>query len=89
MPDQDMIDAIKEGVSAGVKEALKSPEHDFTYVPREEHYRHHEFLGEVIEWLRSGKKTVSQTFWRGLALGVVTLIGYGIYYLIKIKTGGA
>lgn len=88
MDEQKLIDAVVQGVKTGVKDALKAPERDFTYVPREEHYRHHEFLGEVIELMRGGKKTVMQTILRGAVLGLIALIGYGIYYLITIKTGG-
>lgn len=88
MDEQILKAAIEQGVEAGVQKALKDPDSDFTFVPREEHYQHHEFIREVIEYLRGGKKTVMQTIIRGLVLGIIALIGYGIFYISKIKIGG-
>ncbi len=89
MDEKAMAAAVAQGVEAGVQKALKDPEGDFTFVPREEHYQHHEFIREVIEFLQDGKKTVMHTFWRALALGILFIFGLGLYYWIKIKTGGA
>ena len=94
MNADQIAQAVETGVAAGVAQGLQAADaaevekkKEF-FVPREEHYKHHEFLTGLIDLMNDGKKTVFRAFLRVATLGILGLIVLGFIAWYKSETGG-
>jgi len=63
---------IKEAVGEAIDEKMR----DF-YIDRETHYKQHEFLGDMMQWVDDCKSTASKTIVRILVYGIIGTIMIG------------
>lgn len=78
---------ITQAVETGITNAMAKP-HDEFHVPREKHYKHHEFIDAFITLVKDGKTTIFKTLVRAATLGVIGLIMGGVIYWYTTKGGG-
>jgi hypothetical protein len=64
--------AIADGVKAGVQAALENELKPF-YIDKEEHFEHHKFIREWIDWMQQCKSVVLKTI-----VGAVVLAAFGL-----------
>jgi hypothetical protein len=82
--DQDAINqAVRAGVEAGVKAALEDKLKPF-YIEREEHFKHHEFIREWMDWTNQCKSIILKTVLGTLAVAALALMMIGF----AMKRGG-
>lgn len=90
MSNEDIKDAMKAGVKEAVTELMKN--HDPTqttfYVERERHWKHHEFVDEVIDFMSTVKKTTARTVIAIIIIGTVGLLVTGVVVTLFAKAKG-
>jgi hypothetical protein len=69
---------IENAIASGVNKAIDTKTKDF-YVERETHWKHHEALGEFIDFFVLAKKTAWRTFVGFIVLTILSLIGLGMW----------
>jgi len=77
--DTIMDETSRNEMKALVKEAMDDKLRDF-WVDREEHYQHHKFIAEFIQWLETCKSTITKTVVRGIVLTIIGLIILGFIF---------
>lgn len=73
------LTAIAETIKSSIKDEVKE-----FYVDRETHYKHHEFVGGLIEALNNIKNSATRTITTVIVLGLLGLIALGFW----MKTRG-
>jgi ABC-type sugar transport system substrate-binding protein len=94
-----MTDAEIQAVATAVKAAMDTSinvvgldaeaKRKAFYIEPENHYKHHEFIDSMIDFMKDGKKTIFRTAVRLIVVGFFVLLIGGLVAWWKIKTGGA
>ena len=74
--DNAVKTTVKETIKAAVKEAMDEKMADL-WVERETHYKHHEFISEMIKWTDAFKSTTMKAIINCFVGGIIIAMAIG------------
>jgi preprotein translocase subunit Sss1 len=77
----EIAEVVKQSIQAGIHEQEQAA----FWVDREEHHDHHEFLKELINFLKDTRTTVWKTFVRTSIVGILGIFVLGFIAWMKFK----
>lgn len=73
---------IRQAITTGISEAIDTKTKEF-YVNREQHYKHHQFIEEFIELMKTSRRTATRVVIVAMVSGVLGLIVMGFWHKIQ------